>query len=701
MSDNESASLAWLCEHHPLRVQRLLERLDLDLPGLAAVRAAAAAHDLERACTALLAYYRDCASGQWLRHALVAPGDSVDPAAEKAAQAIFPLPGGDMQIPRLPSGALNWGYVPPENGGTEWVYGINRHDYMPDVLKAFYATGNRKYVACLDEQLRDWCLFVERPAKPGSACPWGTILEPGHRAKNWPAVFYGLQQESGLAPATRILLLSQALDHAEFLREFSSGGSNWIITEMAGLLSIACAWPEFRAATEWRELALRLTQTEVRAQVYPDGVQKELSSNYQAAVLWHLGHFVATARGAELALDPGFMPLLESMWNYLAYSLGPNGYTPQNSDSDRCRPTAESQVIKPLEAVQPLLDAAVVYGRPDWRYIATNGVEGERPPGLPSVVFPWAGQCIMRSGWDADAHWAFFDAGPWGILHQHNDALHLSVTAYGRDLLVDSGRYTYENYLAESGTWRSYFVNSAAHNVILVDGLVQAEGPATTEQPLNKACTAITPEYDYAQGTFAGGFTDVATASARLKAFLWRQGTMPEVGCKVIHTRAVVYLRGVGWVVADRVETDRPRRITPLWHFHPDCTVERQGQAVATVDPGVGNLRVQPIGPLDWDIELVRGREAPDFQGWYSPEMGVRLPNTCACYAQTIPSTTTFAWLLLPARGPVPAARCALRSRPDGATEIELHLPDGRGWRLTLWLDAAPPRGLPACDAIW
>ncbi|OPZ24244.1 MAG: Heparin-sulfate lyase precursor [Lentisphaerae bacterium ADurb.BinA184] len=688
MSPRTSSTLAWVCEHHLPRVKRLVEGLDPELPTLAPVRAAVAAGEWQRACAALLAHYRTCFSGGWLRHGPVPVGDRTDAATEKAADAVFAVPGRDVPIPRRPDGSLDWAYVPPLPGGREWVYGINRHDYMTDLLNAFYATGNRRYVRALDAQLHDWCRQVERPAKPGDACPWGTVLEPGHRVKVWPAVFYGLQSEEDFSAATRILVLSQALDHAEFLDQFHAGGSNWIVTEMAGLFSVACAWPEFRRAAAWREVALRTMQSEMRDQVYPDGVQKELSSNYQVAVLWHLGHFVATARGAGVALTPEFEALIESLWNYLAYALGPTGFLPHNGDSDRCQPSADSQVIKPLDTLRPILDAAVFHRRPDWQYIATNGAEGTHPLGRPSVVFPWAGQLIMRSGWDADAHWGFFDAGPWGILHQHNDALHLSVTAFGRDLLVDSGRYTYENYLAEPGTWRSYFVNAIAHNVILVDGLVQADGSRLAERPLTAQEACVTPEYDSAVGTFADGFADIATASARLKAILWRQPAMPEADRGVTHTRAVVYLRGVCWVVVDRVVVDRPRRLAPLWHFHPDCTVERQGQSVVTVDEDVGNLRVQPVGPIAWEIDLVRGREGPDFQGWYSPEMDVRLPNTCACYDATVPGTATFAWVLLPARGAVPEVQAGAVPSPDGTALLELALPDGR--RVEIGVRLAP-----------
>jgi len=686
---NDSMSLAWVCRHHSLRVRQLLAALDLDLPALGAVRAAAETADWVGACQALLAYYRTCSSGEWLRHERVAPGNGREEKAERMADACFSVPGGNVQIPRLASGRLDWGYVPPQSGGQEWVYGINRHDHMADLLAAFYATGNRRYVRSLNDQLYDWTASVEYPDPPDThegACPWGTILEVGHRAKAWPAVFYGLQPEHEFAPATRILLLSQALDHATFLHQYHTGGSNWVITEMTGLLSLACAWPEFREAAAWRELALSLAQQELAGQVYPDGVQKELSSNYQLAVLGHMGFFVETVRGAGLPENPALTALLEHMWNYLAYSLCPNGQTPQNGDSDRPGST-DSQVIQPLETCQPLLDAADAYRRQDWLYIATNGARGEQPPGLPSVLFPWAGQLIMRSGWEAEAHWGYFDFGPWGVLHQHNDALHLSITACGRDLLVDSGRYTYQNYWGEPGTWRSYFIGSAAHNVILVDGLGQANGRKVTDKPVEADQAFLTPAYDYAQGSYTHGFVDAETASLRHKSMMYGEETYAEVKGDVVHTRAVLYLRGVGWVVVDRLETDHPCRVTPLWHFAPECTVAREGQAVVTVDEGVGNLRLQPVGTLDWEIELISGREGPDFQGWYSPGMDVRLPNTCACYSAAIPQTTTLAWLLLPGKGPVSAAELTLLSAPEGAVHLVLARPGQAPLEVAMRLD--------------
>ena len=39
--------------------------------------------------------------------------------------------------------------------------------------------------------------------------------------------------------------------------------------------------------------------------------------------------------------------------------------------------------------------------------------------------------------------------------------------------------------------------------------------------------------------------------------------------------------------------------VEALWHFHPDCYVKKDGNAVTTVDAEQTNLRVVPLGAAD------------------------------------------------------------------------------------------------------
>jgi hypothetical protein len=133
-------------------------------------------------------------------------------------------------------------------------------------------------------------------------------------------------------------------------------------------------------------------------------------------------------------------------------------------------------------------------------------------------------------------------------------------------------------------------------------------------------------------------------------------------------------VRNQFWVVADRIETDRARKVDALWHFAPDCSVVVEGKAVASNDAEKGNLRIASVGGVPWKARVVAGAEQP-VQGWYSGYYTEKTPNPTAIFSAEIPGTTTFAWVLVPARGEVPPVQArVLSSRED---RIELHVQAG------------------------
>ena len=64
------------------------------------------------------------------------------------------------------------------------------------------------------------------------------------------------------------------------------------------------------------------------------------------------------------------------MANYLARTVRPSGYGLLNNDSDLDDNRGR------------ILSYAERFNRPDWRYIATNGKEGEKPKGPASYFLP-------------------------------------------------------------------------------------------------------------------------------------------------------------------------------------------------------------------------------------------------------------------------------------------------------------------------
>jgi hypothetical protein len=451
------ASVHDVCAQQPERVQFLLENLDLTKPGLEATAEAAKAEDWPAACTALLDYYRAVRLPQYrARHGYpqveLNPPQNTPPVNDN-----FVYFGVVGKVPRLESGGWDWEYLGPQND-REWAWGMNRHFHLHTLLTAYQATSDAKYRDFLHANLLDWLVTSEYVGEKTTGARWRG-LETALRMNSWPQIFYELLDDPGFSDAARILMLSRLPEHAHYLRNFHSQG-NWLTMEMNGLAIIAVAWPDFTEAPAWATYAAKTAGDSMKQQVYPDGVQKELTSHYHRVALINFQALADVFEGTEYAVPEDYRTTLEAMWDYLAYSMRPDGYGVLNNDSD-------------LDFTRPkMLEQAIAYERGDWMYIASNGAEGTPPAQGPSVVYPWAGQAIFRSGWDADARWAFFDVGPFGIGHQHHDKLHFSLSAYGRDLLVDPGRYTYVG-----GPWRNFFRGPKAHNIVLIDG----QGPGRFE----------------------------------------------------------------------------------------------------------------------------------------------------------------------------------------------------------------------------
>ena len=648
--------------------------LNPQYPGLSEVNAALQRGDTVEAGELLVDYYRGV-DGSWVISTL-------DPMPKKESMDLANLLIQDSigigldraKIPVNERGAWQWNYTGPHQDD-EFGYSLNGHKYLPALLRAWEYSENPAYVAKYDEIIKDWIIQHPLPTTSDSIylvlqgkgldyrdlgeVEWRT-LETGNRlGVSWCQLFYAFQEAENFTPAARLLMLSAIVDQASFLLEYHKKGHNWTTMEMNGLALAGLAFPEFALAEVWSTYALEVMKGEINRQVYPDGVQTELSTKTQWVALHRFESLAVNFQKAGREIAESYLHRVEEMYNYLAYSIRPDGHQPLNNDADR-------------EDLRPrLLTAASKFDRADWQWIATNGKQGTKPDSLPSVTFPWAGIHVMRSGWDDQAHWSFFDTGVFGTGHQHADKLHLSVSAYGQDLLVDGGRYTHKDYFSFDPTiWRGYFRSSFSHNVILINGKGQNGGPTTNDQPLRPGVDFVHgAEFDFAIGKHTAGYQDV-------------QGM-------VEHTRSVLYLHDKFWVVVDQLGTDRPRELQVLWHYAPEYEVKLEQREALSINSGMPNLRIVPIGEVAWLPKLVSGQEKPTIQGWYSANYGTKEPNTTVIYSAWIDGPATFAWLLVPAPGPAPQYHAALTSK-ESDLEISISRPDDSQISILY-----PKKGLP------
>ncbi|MEI6275084.1 MAG: alginate lyase family protein [Prolixibacteraceae bacterium] len=621
-----------VCIAYPNQIKSIFRNLNLNHPGLNEVKKAFESNNLPLACQNLLDYY---SRSTLIRKDLPAASQNFTTVADSVLQDIYTFQLVSDKVPHLQDGHLKWDCMGPATD-IEWAWALNRHYPTSALLDAYFETGNPKYVSYIDNFTKDWITSSwPYPGVKSQTAMWRG-LEVSFRAKMWSKVFFDLWNTQLISPATKLLMLSSLPDHAHYARNFHQQG-NWLTMEISGLATVASSWPEFRDSPAWMDYSINTMVASMKEQVYPDGVQTELTSSYHFVALANFNLFADICQKNKINLPAYYTKTLEGMWNYLAMIMRPDGFGLLNNDADL------------INNRKKILEAAAIYQRPDWTYIATNGKSGTLPNSVPSCIFPYAGQLISRSDYGTDALWSFFDIGPWGTGHQHNDKLHISVAAWGRDLLVDGGRFAYRGEVADK--FRKYAVGSQSHNTLLVDGKGQAGGQALTKEPLSENLFTLNKYFDYGSGTF--------------DQFAGLEG-------KFSQTRSMVFVRGEFWVVTDQLKTDRPRVIETLWHWNPTCQVQTEKDGRITTLNERGNLMVIPVDNPGLKIVQVKGQEKPVIQGWYSKEYNTFEPNTATICSQQLKSNETNVWVLWPSEGQAPNVKAEILSKEADSVSIRV-----------------------------
>jgi hypothetical protein len=564
----------------------LFKELDLNTPGLEK----AAGGDRAEARHALAEYFRHRAKPLYY----IAPGEKTNPRpgrpdvarGDRAMRHEFESIG----YPHTFGPEIDWHFDKTAEAGSkypvnnEWTWQLNRHAEWSALSRAYRDTGQEKYAREFVAEMMAWARACPMPKDAGNVprSPWRTIETGIRAAQIWPELWYRFLLSPAMTDDALLTFLRAYIDHAHHLMEFHTTG-NWLAMEGNGLYYVGVLFPEFRAAAAWRETGGQWIYREMNGQVYPDGVQVELSSGYHHVSLDNFlsVYKIARLNGRELPGD--FLKRLEKMYDFDVFGAMPDGRLPGVQDGN----------YYPVR--RAMAEAAEYFPeRSDFRWYGSGGEQG-KPPAETSHAFRWAGYYVMRSAWDADARYLWFDGGPFGYGHQHEDKLQIVVEAYGKLLLVDPGNYTYER-----SKWRNYFIDSPSHNVVLVDGEPQRRRGAPRDTYVIKeplpAVWKTAPDADYVEATFDENFGG-------------------EVKRNVTHTRALLFVKPDFWVVLDTLQAKdgKPHTYDALFHF--DAKVRTEGLRAVTLNEGEANLTVAARPDAGVTLRVVEGQEDP-VQGW-------------------------------------------------------------------------------------
>lgn len=633
----------------------LLGALDLDRPELAAVRASVQAGDAPAALRAFAAHLRARTRPRWLVDP-VSP--SRDASREEIAIADRALAHtfDSVGIRHAFGDEIDWSFNPttqpgsPDASDHEWTWQLNRHSAWASLARAYNATGDTRYGRELASQIRDWIRDSAVPEGRALQSPfsrWRTIESGIRMFSSWPEVYHRMVRHPDVFPDDVLLAMVNCMRrHAEYLDAFPTGG-NWLCMEANGQFHVGVLFPEFRDAGKWRDNALSRLRREIDAQVYPDGAQIELTPGYHNVSLRNFVGTLKLAQLNEVTLPDGYQAGLERMYDMNMRAMSPDRDVPPLNDSWSVN---VRQVLSEGLGLFPK--------RADWEWIATDGKQGKRPSQT-SILFPYAGWAVMRSGWDSEARFLMMDCGPFGYGHQHEDKLSFVLHAFGRRLVFDAGSYAYD-----SSDTRRYVLSARGHNVIHVDGLEQNRRGGPRGGYVVKAPVDVTWHTD-----------------ASLDYVAARYGTLPEENWgpaklrHVVHTRRVLFVKPDYWIVCDTLEpTDQAEHLyeSTLHLDAADVAVDQGTRVVTTKGDGPG-LKVIPLAVNGLAVRIVAGQKEPTVQGWLPRRHGLTGadPRPCVYYSLRGAGRLHLLYVFAPAPSGKPFAVEAVREvRMAGADVV-------------------------------
>jgi hypothetical protein len=585
----------------PLTDADLFARIDLDRPGLELVKAAVGTNNLTLAKAELARYFRQ-RTGTYYYIDAHDPARSVqDPAG--CLQAAQPLVQrtGDFDAQYWTGDIFDW-----EQAQIRYK---ERMYFFETFGEAAAVEQGENVARALVSLIRSFAYQYHSPAGVGSGM-WTTMSTGIRMRSGWPAAFQCLLHSPVFTDEDIVLFLKTVWDQTDYIYRHPSDTSNWLTFEMAGLYTSGVVYPEFRDATQWRRFACQTAMADIDRGWLPDGMSIEESASYGTFfsnyfVIYDLALFVGRLNEFGFAAFPS---QTERLFDAYLKLMTPDRFTPVLNDGGQA------------DVVDILTTGATYFtNRDDFRWIVTKGKQGACPR-FTSVTFPYAGYLVLRSDWETNANYLFFDAGPVGYRHAHQDKLEVVMGAYGRQILFDSPQpgesddWTYLNYLRDT----------FSHSTGLVDNRPQRrrwyEAPHPNNmpyQPLADFGFHISEGAAWASGSYSNSYG--RAGSIGNDSYPYKDGSnfYDDWGNPASHLRQVAYTAPDIFVVQDWFVPNDASAHTYEIRWQLDSTaVTLNGSRVETQDAGAPNLAIIALQTNGMQAGAASGQLSPEVLGW-------------------------------------------------------------------------------------
>ena len=533
-------------------------------------------------------------------------------------------------------GKIDWFANPCYNKYVEWGYQFHRHNEWPALAYAYIETKDEKYAEYFAKTIHSWITEAEQypteDPSPYKCKHWRTIECGIRMTTNWHYAIFAFQKSPAISDELWVLIFMSVWEHGNRLHNDNTY-VNWLSMEMNGLLHIGIFYPFLSDAETWKNYAINQFIEETDNQFYPDNLQAELTTGYHGVVISNFINVYYFLKSMNITPPEALMKGIRKMFRMYEQLAEPDMITPALNDGVRA-----SAVTMCQKGLDIFPDDETL------KFFATSGKEGKAPD-YKSHIMPYAGMMAMRTGWDTDATWGFFESAPLGAAHAHEDKLNFLLHAYRTEMLPDSGNFRYD-----SSNMRKYVHTTRSHNTGLVDGLPQnRRGPQKQSyKVVNGRRKIVTDELRVKSNLRAKIGEDIEIAEGT-----YDEGYGAEL-IQVTHKRKVVFFKkglensNPFFVLIDKYTShDENEHLFETSFQLPAVPVTAyKNKVTAKYETGAELSFISSVNP-----KIIIGQKFPEYMGWrpdHTPEVTEHIPAPVLSFSEKA-KEATIVTLLYPA----------------------------------------------------
>jgi hypothetical protein len=373
---------------------------------------------------------------------------------------------------------------------------LSRAHHFLRLGQAYVLTEDEKYTREFIHQLTDWS--INNP--PESGVNWFCPMEIAIRACNWIVGFRyfkssRLLNDKIILEFCKNILIAGMHIFNNLEENYSRVKTNHYLSDIVGLLYIGIFFRNSKIGKKWIEFAIRELKKQMNIQVYNDGCDYEASTCYHRLVLELFFYSTLTVikssgtyKGdnyievGKKIFGEEYIEKLYKMFEVIKFTLKPDGTMPQIGDNDdgRMHIFGTEEVLDmryllgigsiffkdskfKIKEFGPRNSASWIFGEKG--KAVWDGLQGSNLETIKSTALSNSGWYIMRNKTD----YMILSCGPNGQNgnggHGHNDKLSFELFIDGRNIIIDSGTFT---YTADSEL-RNRFRSTSFHNALIID----------------------------------------------------------------------------------------------------------------------------------------------------------------------------------------------------------------------------------------